>query len=369
MLPGPGPMARIVSLKPLGGKLPPKAPENWSYSAATSFAECPRKWFLKQARLAVFDGPLPQLVSKSALEGTLLHELLKEFSQFPTDFRPRKQLRNLIEMQRVRHQQNPRVNIDRLLQRISIDSILNDFHRFHHRASETPSSPIGSPEGSKSRKFGAEVYVKDPDSKLFGIIDYIDRQGLTDFKTGEKSDRHDQQVLLYGALWKAQWNEVPVLLSVMYEGEQDLVNFSADLLDQVLFQWRKRIGDYDALIFKNTISSNPSVELCPRCSWRAMCPDYWRIVYPKLLDSWEGKAFTDFMPTPHAVIDKTALGTYVRDRFLGEEVSVLVDSSDSSADLELATFRALGLQVRRLDQRVQLIVSDQSELFSDCPVC
>jgi RecB family exonuclease len=362
-------MARIISLTPQGGKELAKVPERWSYSAATSFAECPRKWYLKQVRLAEFDGPLPQPLGKSALEGTLLHELLKCFSLAPTDFRPRKQLRSLVEVQRDSYQQNPRVNIDRLVQRVSIDSILNNFHRFHLRVNEVSPAFVGPKDRSKSRKFGAEVYVKDPESKLFGIIDYIDQDGLTDFKTGEKSDDHDQQVLLYGALWKAQWNEVPTQLSVMYAGDQNSVEFSPSLLDEVLSQWRKRVHSYDTSISAETIPTNPSAELCARCSLRPMCPDYWKIVYPEMLGSWESKTFTDFMPTSEAAIDKTALGVYVRDRVHGKDVSLLVDSPVGSDDLNLASFRALGLQLRQSDGRLQLIANEQSELFSDCPTC
>jgi hypothetical protein len=276
-------------------------------------------------------------------------------------------LKELVEEWRGQHRGSSRQDINLLCQRISLDKILNLFHQFYPRVVSLTAHAITSNDGERERKYGPEIYVKDPGSKLFGYIDYIDREGLTDFKTGKESEDHQEQVLLYGAIWKARWNETPKQVSVSYGDVPEILKFTPKVLDQVLEDWRGRVKGYDTQIGAGLIQANPSPEVCSRCPVRAMCPDYWRVVYPETIDSIDQRAFTDFMPSPEAIADKTPIGTYVRDKLSGKTVSLFIEDIPGLQGRSLSQFRALNLQMRWSEQHLQLVANAQTEFFSDCP--
>jgi len=356
-------MAQVTFLKIASQDAAREPPAQWSYSAAKTFGECPKRWLLSRIKLSHFGGSLPRQLTKAALEGTLLHELLKKYSHDSVDFKPRKQLKLLLEEQKERYCTNSRVKIRQLIQKVSLDKILHHFHQFYPRIAALP--PRSGDARKGERQYGSEVFVEDSSSRLFGIIDYVDAEGLTDFKTGLESGNHITQVLLYGALWLARWGVPPKRLSVTYAGGSVFIDFTAELLVQVLAEWRETLRNYDFQIREGKAAARPSCDQCRRCHVRGLCKDYWSQIYPKIMQETQ-TGYSDYMPSADAVFEKNVYGYYIRDRLNGQESTLLVDVAESLT-LKPSDLRILGVQIKQGEKRLQLIINENSEIIIHYP--
>lgn len=176
----------------------------------------------------------------------------------------------------IRHTQ--RGDVELVASRVSIDDCMNEFRKIaialvHQRVQGTSTH-----SRQTTLRFGAEVDVKCDDPPIYGRIDLLTPEGITDFKTGTRKPEHAEQVLFYALLvWLAdRW--VPPSLILTYVRED--VSVSVDVPTPDEFEgMRSSVRAELASLGRETLArapkAIPSSENCGFCQVRQLCDDYW----------------------------------------------------------------------------------------------
>lgn len=189
-----------------------------------------------------------------------------------------------------------------------------------------------------------EVELRDEQLGWKGIADLLsiseDDCAITDFKTGERSERHEFQVRIYALLW-ARDNELnpsgrrATRLVLSYsQGEHDVAclddvreenDLAADL--------RTRTAAVRQALQSPEPKANVSEENCRTCEVRHLCNEYWGAIGPKPVDR----------PERGAPLRTAQLFSERRDQWLAKTVSKTASKQALFDDIEVI------LQQRRTD--------------------
>jgi hypothetical protein len=134
-----------------------------------------------------------------------------------------------------------------------------------------------------------EVDVVADDLRLSGRIDLVakDESGvtITDFKTGQEDQSHDDQVRMYALLWDLDSERNPersavVSLLVSYPGRSRVVpSPGPSALRSLETETRARIKHADRQATAGA-PARPGPDTCQFCQVRQLCADYWETVVP-----------------------------------------------------------------------------------------
>src|SRR5262249_36771051 len=126
----------VRPLDPLYWLQPPSepagAPRRWSYSALALWRQCPRRWWLQNARYAnAPGGSYPPVFGAAALQGRLVHAALEAERKGVASggpFQPRRFLKEALHELLVGEiAENPRLDPGRLEAAVSLDDCLAKF--------------------------------------------------------------------------------------------------------------------------------------------------------------------------------------------------------------------------------------------------
>src|SRR5262249_62054 len=135
------------------------------------------RWALARTPLVLFKGrPIPYKPNKNAIEGTLLHTLVEEYAAHlyqahPEPFRPRRVLLGLLQTWMKKTENNPLINSKALASQIALEEILRAFAQASSRIQPPTHRPTGERNAtteSPVQQDGAEIWLRDPESKLRG---------------------------------------------------------------------------------------------------------------------------------------------------------------------------------------------------------
>jgi len=123
----------------------PRKPKYWSYSALKEWKSCPKRWWLRNSRYPNWDSSrYPELVSPAAVTGTIVHRGLEAFHEHLKDeiasrgdsielidllrsFGLRSFMLKACSVLREEYLSNPRIDVDTLFARVSVDDCINTF--------------------------------------------------------------------------------------------------------------------------------------------------------------------------------------------------------------------------------------------------
>jgi CRISPR/Cas system-associated exonuclease Cas4 (RecB family) len=130
-----------------------------------------------------------------------------------------------------------------------------------------------------------EVELRADELRLLGRADLItvEESGctVTDYKTGEPSEHHAEQLRLYGLLWsrdrKVNPDHLPIdKLVVSYATQDQVVEAPSDAeLEALADQITARIAAIEEQFTMRPPPANPGPETCRFCDVRHLCDDYW----------------------------------------------------------------------------------------------
>jgi hypothetical protein len=377
----------------------PASPGSWSYSTLSEWRACPRRWWLTRAQYSGFRGRYPRRVYAATVEGQMVHDALEKFiehieaqiAQGITDYmtlrrtfpvrRVMAERRKLIEAELVG---NPRIDLQALRPKISIDKCVDAFRRVSAtmQSSFDPSSFGERQEGTSGKPApqpGAEVTIKTIDPPLGGRIDWLSGREIIDFKTGERDEKHADQLRFYALLLWLQTGRTPDALTLIYTDPVERVSVpvpSESELQLMRETLASEITSIEKEIGSSTISTRPSEEVCRWCPAKAHCDDYWSSPSTRHLRLGElagdpNRAEGDFfiadlevngLPSPDG-----------GDLIMGEAycpslgtVQVELGRSWRSIGSAPEQARVLGAYVRRTDQAWMVSLGLSSEVFWKC---
>lgn len=141
----------------------------------------------------------------------------------------------------------------------------------------------------------SEREVCAEDLRLTGRIDLlqIDEDDVTvvDFKTGEESDDHDEQVRLYALLWDLDRQTNPsgqpaTRLELAYPSHTRSVDpLNEEQLAALLNAVADRIATADAITEEPPPAATPSPATCQFCQVKHLCDVYWQNIPPSVSDA------------------------------------------------------------------------------------
>ena len=270
-----------------------ETPRRWSFSSLAVFRECPRRWWLLNSRYSnTPDGRYPVPYGASALRGRLVHEavetyakLLRTAGEDPStlSFSPRAHLKKVFREVLENADANPRTDPRRLS--VTIDDCVRDFYDLvesqgfvHGRSVPGPSEPR-TPSGlTNAPSEAAEFWVEVDDPPIGGIIDRVVDFGMIDFKTGEPSAAHAEQLVFYATLWWLRYSVPPRSLELRYTGGVDPIDVpvpSIPELSSIADKLRAEVSDVNNSLVAPLVPARPSSTNCGRCPVRQLCDEYW----------------------------------------------------------------------------------------------
>ena len=328
----------------------PAQPEKWSFSSLKGFDECPRRWALARTTIPCFGGLVPQKPNRTSVEGILLHSLIERFAlESKRDgadmFRPRRILLETISEWASDNVNNARIDSKALAGQVRIEEILRAFADLRSYVTQVSKPTGGSPPFGDTRYSpqGAEVWLRDPKSKLSGRADSISSGEIVDFKSGEKQDQHDEQLAFYAALYLAATGKPPAALRLVYTATNEVRQLpvpSLEKLELSLAEMRQRAGATDEQVSRGEFPAKPDLVRCQYCHVRALCGSYWKMLDDTAQSNGgDESSMADYRPTATARIETAALGRYIRDSWFG---------SPSVVHIQNEVAKKIGNDARRL---------------------
>ena len=245
-----------------------KTPRSFSYSSASLFKQCPRRWKHK------YIDKLPDPTGEAALVGTFAHDVLEQLCEQEPASRTEAKAKEIAGKNWAKFAENTdfkKLELDEESQRA-----------FRWKTWEAI-------QGLWRLEDPTKVAVEATEQKLstslsgvpfFGIVDRLDRNkdGLTvvDYKTGKVRNDNIDQVLLYSAAVTSQTGEQPSKARLLYLGNKEITpriietDVSEDLIDKVVEDlsdtWKKLNADLDSEEFEPI-----PTPLCGWCSFIEEC--------------------------------------------------------------------------------------------------
>ena len=294
----------------------PTAPKYWSFSSLAEANSCPRRYALRHARYAnLWSGSgYPDLITEAAIGGAVIHEGIETTLRAmreagcasPADEEAVETLRGLggytviatTATQRILSSldNNPRMRprLRRLSERLerrtpemrwAIQTFMSRMSMI--RNNRRPGSVGQGALPGERAPIGAGVYPEvslvAERERLKGRIDLLTRQGddiaILDFKTGEPTTHHVEQVTFYGLLWMldgaANPDQLPVTtITIAYIDHHQPVPTPEDW-NAVRQRLARQIEQAEHALSSTPPIAVPSVE-CRHCSVRQICDEYWQ---------------------------------------------------------------------------------------------
>lgn len=369
----------------------------FSYSSLERARACPARFQLSHAEYPAIwqrDG-FPSRVTYAAVRGLVIHSCLERITkvaaespatgdELTTALRTLGGYSELIDVA-IRNvlsdlRANPRARgLVSMWQR----RLAEDHETIRHRVQSTlrqvvvpggrePASRLSSGEGMRvERGVFAEFHLRSSDMPLHGWADLLmcdePRDHIIDFKTGQASESHEDQLRLYAALWLKDERNVyrrPVAMKAIYgEFEQDFGEMVESEATDVLSEWRSRIESAQQILEGTVARAVPAKELCSLCPVKVVCDPYWESLVPN-----ESARTLEFVDLEGTIVESLGTRSWQIDllRAPNELMAQIVHSDSSRNGLAVGDrVRILGASMRLGDEEVEpsLWLGRNAEMF------
>lgn len=290
----------------------------------------------------------------------------------PTEiFRPRRVLLGLIAAWYNENVNNPRIDSHTMAGQVQIEEILRAFNEASSHVKMEARRPNN--ESTLDVPYygvfnGAESWLRDPKSKLCGRADFISAGEILDFKSGVQYGHHIEQIVFYGALYLALTGRPPKVLRLVYTSNNQILDVPVPAmseLESTLHTIRLRAINVDQQVARGELPAKPEQSKCAFCSVRGLCNDYWELNHGLGFDKSPSQTLIiDYTPTVAAVIERAAIGIYIRDNLFGVPSLLHLPQEIVNAKGEQAArFRFLSLRANCTTEHVSLAFTANSEIY------
>lgn len=360
----------------------PRAPSLWSYSSLGVAEECPRRWMLSRADYGDLWGGhgYPSRPALAALKGSVVHRCLELLL---TAFHDRgcssvadpaaveairglggysKLVESVIAEEIAALKDNPRAaDMGPALTRQMTKGISRIRERVQMAISRARLAPVdgglgmdpkGTDEVGITCGSHTEVELRGDELRLIGRADLITIREtgctITDYKTGEPSEDHADQLRLYGLLWsrdrRVNPSRIPIeALVVSYATHDHSIDApSAADLAGLASEIKSRIATTEKQLALRPPPARPKPEICRFCDVRHLCDDYWMTVGPTL-DVEPMESSTSFVDCEGEIVRRNGPASWVLS-LEGEPALALLRTTDERAEFNVGDrVRLLGV--------------------------
>ncbi|GAB5903140.1 RecB family exonuclease [Mycobacteroides chelonae] len=367
----------------------PPAPEHWSYSSLKDIEACPNRWMLSRADYPdIWESRgYPQLPAVATIFGQVVHSVIERLgyelgaagisSPGVSDVVGllsslggwQKIVLDAIEHQISRLDGNPRVSTERvnrvrddLLRRLSeaadqVKTLLGRAEFPRVRESRTTASSEIAGSGSLTRRVPigagahAEQDVTAAGLRMTGRVDRltVDDDGvtITDFKTSQSQQDHDEQVRLYALLWFLDEQANPsgrlaTNLVVAYPtGERSVAAPDREELRTLESATAARIEAADAIIRQQAPAAIPGDDNCRHCNVKHLCDVYWAAIPPAVAEV----SADDWFDFEGRILRQNGTKSWFAEPVVGPPTEVLVRTVETDAPFPVGgRVRLLGVR-------------------------
>jgi len=236
--------------------------------------------------------------------------------------------------------------------------------------------PKGTDEVGITCGSHTEIELRDDELRLMGRADVITVREtgctITDYKTGEPSEGHADQLRLYGLLWsrdrRVNPSRIPIAgLVVSYATHDHSIDVPsvADLAG-LAREVTSRIATTEKQLALRPPPTMPKPEFCRFCDVRHLCDDYWTTVRPTL-DVAPIESSTSFVDCEGEIARRNGPVSWVLS-LEGEPDSALLRTTDERAEFSVGDrVRLLGVAAGTVQaegaSQVVLTMTPFSEAF------
>ena len=318
-------------------------PEPWSSTTLDDVETCPRRWQLLRSRWGDHER-FPIRQHPAAIEGQIVHEALDRlaracgqrgnpgfgtpgFSEAATeaDFFGGFAKAVVDWQERLAH--HPRPGPPFRLRTSPLELVNRAVRLFKEQYQPGAGSPAGTTKGQSpgpvdlaalvhTKGALSEVRLRHPELPFVGVLDRVfcarDGVEVVDFKTGNASDAHREQLLRYAVLWWRTTDVAPARVTVQYlDGSQ---TWTVDTPTLVGLEERlaARIAALTDLLATHPAPAAPGTT-CRWCSVRARCAQGWALGEEAARADGRGDAELIVASTPseHGFLARGASGAEV----------------------------------------------------------
>jgi hypothetical protein len=241
----------------------------------------------------------PEKYGPAALRGRLVHAALEAYGRSLPDavsspFDARAFLKQwLRKWQTQERNSNPRIDIEALRARLSLDEGMAEFRAL---ASHVPGSVardcagpgVKSPARLRPPPDAPEYSLAVDDPPLKGRIDRVKDGRVIDFKTGSFDEEHGDQLRFYALLWWLKFGEPPAGLELLYTDTSTATVVpvpSPEEMKHLAHHYREQVHNLRTALAAPPVPARPSAETCATCPVRQLCPEYWTAAVTETLRS------------------------------------------------------------------------------------
>lgn len=274
-------------------EVPASPPLPWSISSLTVFRKCPRRWWLLNSSYSnTHNGRYPVPYGSAALRGRLVHDAVEAYARnlraagteaSEDSFSPRLHIRRSLKTVIGSADENPRTDPRRLS--VSIDDCVRDFYDLvESQDFDRRGGPARQPVARQNNRShsppseAAELWLEVEDPAIGGRIDRVVGYGIIDFKTGEPSDDHAEQLKFYAVLWWLKFGFPPHTLGLRYTGGIQPLEMPVPSeleLETIAESLRVELAEANHSLSCLPVPARPSSTNCVRCPVRQLCDEYW----------------------------------------------------------------------------------------------
>lgn len=380
----------------------PSAPRHFSVSALREAEACPRRWALKHATYYGIDG-YPSKLSPGSLRGLVVHAALERVAD-ALDETSAASMADVVNVLTAlggisavlehalaaiigtiddtprgrRHLAHTVDGVRRQLptMRLTVQFTLQRALRFPRANLPTHQPQAGKEVAPLESGFHTEVRLAPPDMDWVGIADVIRLTGneceIIDYKSGDESPSHEEQLRVYALLWARDRRLNPSgrladQLTLIYPNAiHEVPSPTSRELDQMEIELRQRVRAARRDIEDRPPEARVTPENCRYCDVKHLCTKYWTAAGQRRIKE---RTAPSIRSVQALMVDQRSptfgIGTIDHDAYLEAGTRVLINHLPPPS---LESGRRIRLMDVRVDTDADGVAVIQSLAFSEAYV-
>lgn len=250
------------------------------------------RWSLVNAQYPnVPEGQYPSRPNIAAVQGQIVHRALEIFVEHAQKFdsletafaafNVRSTIKDSLSIMLSKLADNPRADLELLRSKMSLDDCVALFKGIlrSQKVRFTALKGRSRESNGSDRRYGPEVWLEVDEPPICGQLDFVTPDAIIEFKTGEPSDAHDEQLRFYALIWYLKFGLPPKNLNLIYPDKSLSRGVSVphgetfEKLKEAIVQ---EVREIFSAVASGNVLAKPGAANCSYCSVRQLCDSYWQ---------------------------------------------------------------------------------------------